>query len=256
VRITVLPSCASGPGAGYCHGLISYLVNDDVAIDAGCLGLYGTPGEQARVRHIFLSHTHVDHLATLPVFLDNVYQAAGGPVTVYGSADVLDCLRRDLFNDRLWPDFLALPHAAGKFVRPQILEDGKPVEVGPLRVTPCAVNHVVPTFGFFVEDDGAAALIPSDTGPTEAVWERANRMPRLKAVFLEASFPDGMAWLADAARHLTPRTFAAEVRKLARPVAWVAVHVKPAYYAEVAAELGALGLPGLEMARYGHPYEF
>jgi ribonuclease BN (tRNA processing enzyme) len=256
VKITLVPSSVSAPAAAPNHYLISYVINDSVAIDAGCVGFCGPPQQQAPIKHMFLSHTHIDHVASLPLFLENVYQAGGEPVTVYGSADVLDCLRRDLFNDRVWPDFVALSQGRPGFLRLETLEDGKSVTVGGLRLTPCAVNHVVPTFGFLVEDEGAAVLIPSDTGPTEVIWQRANRTPNLKAVFLEASFPDALGWLAEEAKHLTPRTFALEAQKLQRPALLVAVHVKPRYYAEVAAELQALRLPGLEMARYGHTYHF
>ena len=102
----------------------------------------------------------------------------------------------------------------------------------------------------------AAILIPSDTGPTEEIWRRANQAPNLKAVFLENCFPDSMAALAASTKHLTPATFAHEVKKLHRTVALIATHIKPLYYAQVVQELQALGLPNLTMARFGEPYEF
>jgi ribonuclease BN (tRNA processing enzyme) len=256
VKITLIPSSVPPLYRDDSHSLTSYLVGDTVAVDAGCLGLYGSWRDQARVRHLLLTHTHMDHVASLPIFLENVYQAADEPVTVYGSEAVLGCLRRDLFNDRLWPDFVALSEGPNKFLRLQTVEDGKPLVVDGLRVTPCAVNHVVPTLGFFLEDDTGAVLIVSDTGPTEAVWERANGTANLKAVFLEASFPDALAWLADVSKHLTPASFAREARKLSRPVPLIAVHIKPRYHAEVVAELQTLGLPELQIARYGEPYHF
>ena len=95
-----------------------------------------------------------------------------------------------------------------------------------MRVTPVEVSHVVPTLGFLIEDGDSAVVIASDTGPTEALWRLANQTPHLKAVFLEAAFPDAMSALAQIAKHLTPALFGAEVRKLARPVPVVAVHLK------------------------------
>src|SRR5947209_7156685 len=88
--------------------LICYLVNDVVAIDAGNLGLLPVVADQQRVRHVFLSHTHMDHIASLPIFLENVYSPEGPCPTIHASAETLDCLQRDLFNDRLWPDFIGL----------------------------------------------------------------------------------------------------------------------------------------------------
>jgi ribonuclease BN (tRNA processing enzyme) len=236
--------------------LTSFLVNDTVAIDAGSLGLFGTPHDQARVKHVFLSHTHIDHIASLPVFLENVYEAKADCVTVYGSDTVLDSLQRDIFNNRVWPDFIALSSSEAPFLRLQRLESGKPVEVDGLRVTPVAVDHAVPTMGFIVADAGAAVVFPSDTGPTDEIWERANQEPNLRAVFLEVTFPNAMAKLAAVSKHHTPATFAEDVKKLRRPVQLIAIHLKPASADHVVSELKALGLPNLELRRIGEAYHF
>ena len=256
MNITLLPSALPAAEGEASPSLTTYLVNDSLAVDAGCLGWYGSWREQARVKHVLLSHSHLDHVASLPLFLENVHQAADEPVTVYASEAVLECLRRDLFNGRLWPDLVALSRSEAEFLRLVTIEDGRAFSVAGLRITPCAVDHVVPTLGFLLEDDAAAVLLVSDTGPTQAIWDLANRTPKLRAVFLEASFPDSMAWLGKVAKHLTPATFAQEARKLARPVPVIAIHIKPRYQAQIVAELHALGLPGLEIARYGQPYCF
>jgi ribonuclease BN (tRNA processing enzyme) len=256
VKITLLPSTWPAGAAGHSQPATSYLVNDTLAVDAGCLGLYGSWRDQARVRHVLLTHTHMDHVASLPLFLDNVYQPGEDPVTVHGSEAVLSSLRSDLFNNRVWPDFFNRSAGSSPYLRTERIEDGKPFAVAGLRVTPCAVNHVVPTLGFLLEEDRSAVLIVSDTGPTEAIWEVANQAPHLQAVFLEASFPDALSWLAEVSKHLTPASFARQAARLARPVRLIAVHIKPRYEAEVVAELKALGLPGLEIASFGEPYCF
>jgi cAMP phosphodiesterase len=256
VNITLVPSATGVQGGERYQFLSSYLVNDAVALDAGCLGLYRDPQEQARVKHVFLSHAHIDHLAALPVFMENAYEAGGDCVTVYGSAAVLDALQRDVFNGRIWPDMIALSRTEGPFLQLETLEAGRPVTVAGLRVTPVPVNHVVPTFGFIIEDAAAAVVIPSDTGPTYEIWERANRLPHLKAVFLEATFPNHLSRLADVAKHLTPALFARELHKLTRPAAVIAVHIKPRFFDQVVQELQALNLPGLEIGRLEKRYTF
>src|SRR5205085_8502558 len=160
---------------------------------------------------------HIDHRASLPVFLETAYEAGSDCVTVHAGPAVLDALQRDIFNGQIWPDMIAISRKEGPFLQLSPLEAGRPVEVGGVRLTPVAVNHVVPTFGFVVEDGSAAVVIPSDTGPTEEIWHAANRLSHLKAVFLEATFPSHMARLAELAKHLTPTLFAGEVRKLTRP---------------------------------------
>ena len=255
MRITLLPSQVSSRGVERGQFLTSYLIDDTVAIDAGALGLLGDLEAQARVRRVFLSHSHADHIASLPVFLDNIL-SAGTAVTLHAGEATLDCLRRDVFNDRLWPDFLRLSAEGRPFVTTAVLEPGKPVEVEGLRITPVEVNHVVPTLAFLVEAVGAAVVFSSDTGPTEALWRLANAAEHLKAVFLEASFPDEYEEVAKAARHLTPSLFAAEARKLTRPATFIAVHLKPIFQERIARELFALGLADLKIGLPGESYRF
>lgn len=256
MQVTLVPSSTSGGLRRRQQFLSTYLVNDSVAVDAGCLGLYGSPADQAKVKHLLLTHAHLDHVASLPVFLENVYRPGQQCVTVYGHEAVLDSLRRDLFNDRVWPDFIRLSELGPPFLRLQEVRSGERLEVDGLRVTAVAVSHSVPTLGYLFEDSSAAVAVPSDTGPTEAIWERANALGNLKAVFLEASFPDEMRELAAKTGHLTPALLREEMRKVKRPVRFIAVHIKAAFRDRVVQELRALDAANLEVGRFGQPYPF
>ncbi len=256
MKVILVPSSVSPEAPSQVQYLTSFLLGDALAIDAGCIGLYRTPTEQARIKHVLLSHTHMDHIASLPTFLENVYDLQQECVTIHGSEAVLDSLRHDLFNDRVWPDFIAMSARGRPFLKLATLHSGQPLELEGMRITPVSVNHAVPTLGFLVEDKNAGIVIPSDTGPTEEIWQRANQMPNLKAVFLETCFPNAMSEIADKSQHLIPATFALEVAKIKRPVAIIAIHIKPPFYTKVAQELQALGLANLTMARFGEAYEF
>jgi len=234
----------------------SYLVNDCVAIDAGSIGMLSSLPAQRDIRHVFLSHSHMDHIASLPVFLDNVYRPGGECPTIYGSSAVRECLQRDVFNDRLWPDLVRLSREESPFFRFQVLESGATVAIGELCVTPIALNHVVPTVGFIIEDETAAVAIVSDTSPTEEIWSVARENKKLQAVFLEAAFPNSMAWLAGQAAHLTPLEFRIEYLKLQRDVPVYAVHIKPAYFDEVVADLATLGIAQLQIGEANRDYDF
>ncbi len=235
--------------------LTSYVVNDSVAIDAGSLGLSLTTAAQARIKHVFLSHSHIDHTASLPIFIDNVNEMGGSGVRIYGSQAVLDCLRQDIFNDRVWPDYSRFIPSNEAFFELVRLDPGRTVDLGELRVTPVPVDHLVPTFGFVIEDRNAAVIITSDTGPTEAIWHYANKTPNLKAVFLEVTFPNALASLAEASKHLTPAMFADEIKKLDHPVPVMAVHMKARFRADVLQELHALGAANVQVGKFGVPYE-
>ncbi len=70
MRVELLPSSVPASEAQF---LVSFLIDDTVAIDAGSLGLLADLDRQRGVRHVFLTHEHVDHIASLPIFLENVY---------------------------------------------------------------------------------------------------------------------------------------------------------------------------------------
>jgi cAMP phosphodiesterase len=236
--------------------LVSFVVNDAVAIDAGSLGLLSDLAKQERIRHVFLTHEHIDHIASLPIFLENVYEPGPDCVELLGLEDVLDFIHRDVFNGRVWPDFFALSTGADRFVSGTPLTVLEPVRRAGLTVTPMPVSHCVDTLGFLVDDGRSAVAFPSDTGPTDVLWSHLAAAPRLDAVFLEVSFPNRHADLAATTGHHCPATFAAEIGKLGRDVRWIVVHRKVRYAAEIAAELAALRLPGVELVQPGMAYEF
>jgi ribonuclease BN (tRNA processing enzyme) len=256
VKISLVPSAVSEGHGARGFFVSSYVIDDVVAIDAGGLGLIGDLSAQSHVQHVFITHSHLDHIASLPVFLDTVFQSGNECVTLHASAATLETLRRDVFNDRVWPDFIGMSETGPPFVKVEPLEPGRPVEAAGLRLHPIPVDHVVPTLGFLVEAPGVTVAIPSDTGPTELFWRRAAGAMDLKAVFLEASFPNAMESLAVISKHLTPAMFAGEVRKLARPVAFIAVHIKPRFYDQVVAELQAIDVDDVQVGLPGTTYIF
>ena len=251
MKIKVIGSSVDGSP---CQFAASYVINDRIAIDAGSIGFMSVAA-QRRIKHILVSHSHLDHIASLPIFIDNVYEPGPDSVIVYGRPSVIECLQANLFNDSVWPDVLRLSSEESPFLKYAVLENAKAVELEGLTITPVDLDHVIPTFGFLIDDGETAVAVVSDTGPTEHVWELANRNPRLKCVFLESAFPNSMDWLADKTKHLTPALMRREYEKLDRNVSLVVVHIKPAYYDEVTAELKALTLPSLEISGPNREYE-
>ena len=61
----------------------SFLVDDDVLVDAGT-GVGDLPLEDmARIGHVFLTHSHLDHIAALPLMLDAVGARRSTPLQVH-----------------------------------------------------------------------------------------------------------------------------------------------------------------------------
>jgi ribonuclease BN (tRNA processing enzyme) len=234
----------------------SYLINGSVAVDAGCLGFQGTPQEQEAIKHVFLTHSHCDHTASLPVFVENAWTPAGNCPCIYGSADTLDDMQQHIFNNLIWPDFIALSQTMPPFLHVRTIKTEEPVKADGLHITPVLVNHVIPTFGFVVTDGKAAVIFGGDSGPTDRLWEIAHQTPGLRAVFLEACFPNSMANLANASKHMTPEMFYREVEKMPAGVNIVAVHIKVRYREQVVRELLALDLPHLIIGECEREYTF
>lgn len=234
----------------------SYLINGAVAIDAGCLGVYGTPKDQEAVRHVFLTHSHADHTASLPIFVENAWTPTQNCPRIYGSPETLSAVQKHIFNDVMWPDFIALSKTTPPFLYFCPLQDEVSVEADGLQVTPVRVNHVVPTFGYVVSDGESAVIFGSDSGPTERLWEVAQQTAGLRAIFLEACFPNYLTSLAEVSLHMTPQLFSREVTKMPAGVKVVAVHIKVRYREDVIRELRGLQLPNLEIGECEKEYEF
>jgi ribonuclease BN (tRNA processing enzyme) len=234
----------------------SYLVNGTVAVDAGCLGFHGTPQEQEAVRHVFITHCHADHIGSLPIFIENAWTPSDSCPEVYGLRETLDAVQKHVFNDVIWPDFVALSTRMPPFLRLCTVQPEVPVEADGLRITPVPVNHVVPTLAYVVSDGRTAVIFAGDSGPTTRLWEVARQTAGLRAVFLEASFPNSLQGLADVSLHLTAKTFSQEFAKIPSGVKVVATHIKVRYRDEVISELNALALPNLEIGECEKEYEF
>jgi ribonuclease BN (tRNA processing enzyme) len=243
LRVALLPSAVAGdPEQQYAT---SYLVNGCVAVDAGSIGLWSTPAEQDRVRDVLLTHSHADHVASLPLLMENTLRSSGPPLRVWAGEATLRSLSEDVFNDRVWPRLEHLTGVNGPPLSFHTLEPERTVEVAGLEVTPVPVSHPVPTFGYLIRRGGVSVLISGDTGPTERLGPVARAATDLRAVFLEVAFPDELAELARVAGHHTPASFARQCAELPAGVPVVAVHLKPRYRERILAELAALELPGL-----------
>jgi ribonuclease BN (tRNA processing enzyme) len=216
-------------------------VNDSLCVDAGAVTEALTLDEQARVRAVLVTHSHMDHVSSLPFLVENVFGRTHGPIEVLAPEDVLVALKTHLFNDALWPDFSRIPGESGPSVTFRPVPVGVPFPADGLTATAVRVSHVVPTYGYVLADAGAAVLFSGDTSPTEDIWTLARRTPNLKALFVECSFPSDLQHVADVSRHLTPATLRTEIAKFPKDVPVYLYHMKPPALERLAAEVAALG---------------
>ena len=237
IRYRIL-GCAGGENPR--SQLPSFLVNDRLLVDAGATTARLSLGEQLGIDTVLLTHIHLDHVKDLAFLADNIFGLRPFPVQVCSIASVLKQFQEHLFNDILWPDFTRIPTAEAPTVQLRALPEGQPTVLGTCQVTPIRVNHLVDCVAFFIEQGGRTVLHVGDTGPTDAVWERARHVPDLRAVIVEATFPNRLQELADASGHLTPASLDGELQKLGRPVPLFVYHLKPQFAKEIEEELRAL----------------
>jgi ribonuclease BN (tRNA processing enzyme) len=232
------------------------LINGRIALDAGSLTQALSIERQVSVHSILLTHSHIDHTNCLPFFIENVYGKADRAIDLHASAATIYAIRKYLFNNDTWPDFTRLPNHLLPAIRFLEMEKEQPLIIEGVSFTPIAVDHLVPTFGFLIEQDGAAVLWSSDTGPTTRLWEVANATPNLKALCIETSFDNALQEVADVSLHLTPRTLQLELRKLHRRVPVLLHHLKPPCIPRILAEVERLGNPDVGYLEQGREYSF
>lgn len=252
MKIKIL-GCYGGQLLGF-H-LTSFLVNDSILLDAGSPTEALTLEEQGKVNHIFLSHTHLDHIKDIAFLADNrsLKRMGNGnsvnSITIHSLQDNLDTLKEHFLNNHIWPDFTTLPSREHPTLTLHAIEPEKTVEADGLKITPIRVNHPVPCTGFLLDQGDAQFIYSADTGATERIWEVANEQPNLKGIIIDCSFTNGYQKLADLSGHLTPRSMAKELRKLDKygDIPIYLYHMKPETLNIIQAEVVAEDIPHLRM---------
>ena len=233
------------------------MIDERVAVDAGSIALALNSEQRENVRDIIITHPHMDHIASLPIFIDDLFPTLTTPVRVYATPEVISSLERDIFNWNVYPRFSELRNDFGSVMEYVPIPVGEEFKVAHLSVTAVAVNHIVPTVGLVVSDSKTTVAFSSDTAETDQFWEMVNRAPQLQALLIEASFPDSMAQLAEVSRHFTPASLKRELVKLSHNgLDILAVHIKPAYRETIIEELKSLRIPGLGVMESGRIYEW
>lgn len=225
MKLRVL-GCSGGIGGRHLR-TTSLIVDHDILIDAGTGVADLSIAELAVIDHVFLTHTHLDHIASLPLMIDTVADRRNKPLIVYGTEAVLTILRNHIFNWAIWPDFSEVPNAEKPFMRYQAIELGQTVTLNGRSFTALPVEHTVPAVGYHLSSGAASLVFSGDTGICNAFWRAVNRIPDLKHLIIECAFSNREQRLATLSKHLCPDMLAAELQKLERECEIHITHLKP-----------------------------
>ncbi len=227
MKVQIL-GCSGGIASG--RRTTSLLVNDHILIDGGT-GLGDLAQAQiSDIRHLFLSHSHLDHIAGLPFLLDPLLRDPGATgVTLYAQPETLDALQRHVFNGVLWPDLAALPDGGAPVLRYHAMQPGQCCTVEGVDIRMIGVNHTVPTAGFHLQAGSASVGFSGDTTTNTALWQALNEAESLDLLVVEAAFPDEEEALSRASKHYCPGSLASDIKQLRHRPLTVLSHAKPGF---------------------------
>jgi glyoxylase-like metal-dependent hydrolase (beta-lactamase superfamily II) len=220
----------------------SFLLDDNVLIDAGTGVGDLTLDELTHIDHILVSHSHLDHVLAIGLLADSVSRrrADSPPIRVHALPATLEALRRHIFNGVIWPDFTRLPSAERPLLAFEPFAVGDVLALGERRIEVLPATHTVPAVGFAVLAEGGAWVFTGDTGPNPALWQRLRSLPMAHLV-IETAFSDEERALAKISSHLCPSMLGKELMQLEGSVAVHITHIKPGEVAAVMGQIDALG---------------
>lgn len=224
MRLKVL-GCSGGIGGKL--RTTSMLIDQDILIDAGTgVGDLTIP-ELAAIDHVFVTHSHMDHIASIPFLVDTVGWMRSKPLVVHATQATLDILRTHIFNWKIWPDFSEIPSRTQPFLRFEVLRLKETVRLGGGAIAPVPANHVVPAVGYHVDSGNSSLVFSGDTTTNDELWEVVNQIENLRYLIIETAFCNRERDLAVASKHLCPSMLADELAKLTRPAEVYITHLKP-----------------------------
>lgn len=232
--------CSGGIG-GECR-TTSLLLDQDILIDAGSGVGDLSMDELLKIDHIFVTHSHLDHIAFIPLLLDTVMGIRVAPITLYATKETLAVLKEHIFNWKIWPDFNAIPNSDAPFLRYQELELGQTVTIGERKITALPAHHVVPAVGYHIEGSSHSLVYTGDTTICDALWFQINKLARLKFLIVETAFSNSELALAILSKHLCPSMLLQELSKLSArhltsELEVYITHLKPGESAQVMHEI-------------------
>jgi len=237
MKLQVL-GCAGGIG-GRERLTTCLLVDDDILLDAGTgIGSLDLD-ELVRIEHVFLTHSHLDHVAGLALLIDAVQGRRTTPLTVHASERVIASLQKHLFNWVLWPDFGAIPNADTPVLRWEAVAPGAPLEIGGRVLRAHPVNHMVGSQAWWVHAGGRGFLFTGDMASTPELWQAFRNETRLAQVIVDCSFSNADAAIAELSLHFCPRSLLADIGDVAADVEFLIYHLKPGHEDLIMHELAA-----------------
>ncbi|MBK7052718.1 MAG: 3',5'-cyclic-nucleotide phosphodiesterase [Rhodoferax sp.] len=216
----------------------SFLIDADVLIDAGTGVGDLTLDEMSRVDHVLLTHSHLDHVAALPLMLDAIASRRTTPVKIHALAGTIAALKTHIFNDVIWPDFSRIPTPQAPFITFHEIVVGQALQFHDKIIEVLPAVHTVPAVGYAVTAGNGCWVFTGDTERNPAFWARINQL-NVAMLVIETAFSNREKDLAKRSLHLSPHVLANELDCIARGKKYPVyiTHTKPAETELIMAEI-------------------
>ena len=247
MKVRVL-GCSGAIGKG-CR-TTSFLIDHDLLVDAGTGVGDLTLEEMRSIDHVLLTHSHLDHVAALPLMVDAAASGRCKPLQVHALQATIDALKAHIFNNTIWPDFSRIPTPATPFITYHPLELGQTLTLADKHVEVLPAVHTVPAAGYAIAGMPAQAgsqgevagnpywVFTGDTEQNPALWARINQL-KVGMLVIETAFSNRESDLAKRSLHLSPQALASELDCIAPGTSYpiYITHTKPAETELIMAEI-------------------
>ena len=219
--------------------LSSLQVNENVIIDAGNI-LNGLGDEAININHVFITHSHLDHITDLPFFIDNYFGQRLVPLKIYGTKGTIENIHKHLFNWEIWPDFSKINLVAREVPAIEFIEIniGETIKFDNCSIKSVKNNHTDSSCGYVITKNKNSLLYTSDSYISDSIIDEINSNESIKSVIFDVSFPSEFKQLAYDSKHLTPSLLKDEILRLNRDnINIYTNHLKPSYLYDLKKEL-------------------
>lgn len=148
--------------------------NDLIILDAGT-GIHALAQnllkEMPINAHIFITHTHWDHIQGLPFFIPIFIPA--NQINIYGGVDPVtnESIRRALSVQLQYSFFPIREAQLNARIEYSTIKPGEPVHIGSAKITPVLLDHPVLNFGYRIDCDGQSLFFTGDYEPQLNIYD-------------------------------------------------------------------------------------
>jgi len=214
-------------------------VDDEILIDAGNI-MHSLEDSAKNINHIFLSHTHLDHIVDIPFLMDIFFDSRTEPLVVYGLEGAIENLKKYIFNWEVWPDFstIDLPDSKQASMVFKVIELNEEITINESTLKPIKTEHTDSSCGYVITKGNSSILFTSDTFKCQNIWDELNSNLSIKSVIIDISFPSALRQLAIDSKHYTPEFLNEDLKNLHRTDIKIYInHLKPIFIEEIKDEI-------------------